>query len=310
MPAEPPHSQAPVSASALLPSARLVRSPRPAGVWLLPLLAAGILAWFAWSSWVDQGHSITIMFREGYGLKPGDAIRHRGIDIGAVRDVGLASDHEHVLVTATLKPSARTLAREGAMFWVVRPEVALHRVRGLDTVIGARYIAMAPAPVESAPPTRRFTGADQPPVLETPHRGDRLIVLTAPRRGGLVPGSPVTYRQVPVGSVVAVNLSEDSTLVEISAVIEAPYASLVREGSQFWMAGGVDMNFGLKGFTARVDSLEAFVLGGIAFATPETPSPDAGNGHRFVLEEEVDEEWLSWTPIIDLTSGAETPSAP
>jgi paraquat-inducible protein B len=273
-------------------------------VWLIPLAALAAVAWLSWSAWVERGFPITVTLADGYGLKVGDSIRHRGIEVGLVRDVGLSPDLQHVVVRASLHPWARGLAREGARFWVVRPEVGLHRVSGLETVIGARYLAMAAAQNPTAVERSSFIGAERRPLADADRAGSRRVVLSAARRGGLVSGSPVTYRQIPVGVVVGVELAADATAVDVTAVIDGPYAALVRDNSKFWMAGGFDLNLGLKGFTASVDSFESFVAGGIAFATPDQPGAEIADGTRFELLEEPEKDWLRWQPSIKVGAGS------
>jgi paraquat-inducible protein B len=50
----------------------------------------------------------------------------------------------------------------------------------------------------------------------------------------------------------------------------------------------------------QIESVESIVVGGIAFATPETASHNAKAGHVFDLHNDYQQEWLEWQPEIAL----------
>ncbi len=296
----PMSTTGPQTQSVPTPSARIVPKVRYPLIWLIPVAALGVLIWLGWSAWSSRGVSIEIAFTEGYGLEPGDAVRYRGINVGVVEELLL--DGDGISVHARIQPWARQLLHEGAIFWVVRPEVSLHRIAGLETLVGARYVAVASAGIEGAHPTAKFVGRETPPFDLTFGPGARRLVLSTDRRGGLSVGAPVMYRQTEIGVVTGLALSLDATHVEVHVTIDSNYVSLVRDNSRFWNAGGFDLNLGLKGFSARVDSFETFVAGGVALATPDQPGAEVSDGCRFDLMDAPEKEWLEWRPAIPLES--------
>src|SRR5262245_41009627 len=82
--------------------------------WLLPVLAAAVVAVVLVLAWSRRGVTITLSFREGHGLKPGDAVRCRGIVVGEVRRVALDPETRGVTVQAELQPDATDVARAGS----------------------------------------------------------------------------------------------------------------------------------------------------------------------------------------------------
>lgn len=288
-----------------IPEARIVaRRSWVSWAWMAPLLALLVVGALVYEAIQQRGTPITITFHDGRGLSANDPVNCRGVQVGVVERVRLAPDLDGVVAHVRLYPDAEALASAGTEFWIVRPEVSLRGVTGLDALLGPQYIEVAPAPAGAARRTH-FAG------LESPLRSDRAapgslnIVLLAPRRGSITVGSPVTYRDMRVGSVLDIRLADDSTRVEISAAIDPPYVDLVRDTSQFWNASGVGVDFGLfGGLTFRADSLEAILTGGIAFATPAKKSGSAVEpGHRFDLAAKADAEWLTWDPVIPLGGG-------
>jgi len=82
------------------------------------------------------------------------------------------------------------------------------------------------------------------------------------------------------------------------------YARLVRLGSQFWNASGVDINLSLfKGLDINIDSLRSLVAGGVVFATPSAESLPVKDGTVFLLNDKPQKEWLAWEPKISIPGG-------
>ena len=120
--------------------------------WWLTLLCVIVAAVLTWFSTGTSGPEIVIHFDEGHGIKAGDALRHRGIDVGQVVSVDLNADLSGIDVRVRLSSAAAGLARDGSRFWIVRPQLSLTAVSGLDTALGAKYIAVDPG--ELIAPTR------------------------------------------------------------------------------------------------------------------------------------------------------------
>ncbi|MCH8314348.1 MAG: MCE family protein [Planctomycetes bacterium] len=292
---------------AAVPQAILKPARRLTWAWLVPSAALILAGWLAYSAWVSRGFIITVQLDQGHGIKTGHEVRYRGITVGEVRKVKLAEGFDGVIVTVSLATQADQLAHSGSRFWVVRPQLGLEGVQGLETLMGPRYLAVAPG---LGALQRHFIGLNEPPVVETIEPGDLEIVLQATKRGGLRRGAPVTYRQVPVGAVLSVGLASDGGAVEARVHIEKAYAQLVREGTRFFSVGGLEADVSLTGVSLEVESLAALLTGGIALATP----PDAGEivrtGHRFVMDAQPPEDWLTWQPMAVIGNSMLPPGAP
>ncbi len=243
-----------------------------------------------------QSQEIHIQFPAGEGLEVGDPIRFRGIVVGEVTYVELQQSLESISVGVRLVGASRELARAGTQFWIERPRLDLTEIRGLETLLGGRYIAMQPSSLDS-PVTTEFIGLAEPPPL--PRRDGSLeLELDASSRLGLVRGAPITYRGLEVGRVSKVGLASDGASVKVSVVIDTEYAELVRANSKWWAIGGIELDASLTGVQVSIESLSAWIRGGIAFATPPTPGERVVTGHRFMLEAEPQSEWLQWQPRI------------
>jgi paraquat-inducible protein B len=265
-------------------------------VWVIPLIAVIVAGQIVVERVREWGPEITITFSDGGGLRVGQTpIKYRGVQIGEVIDVDLAADYKKVQVKARLKQSAAAIASEGAVFWIVRAQLAGADLSGLGTVLTGPEIQVLPGHGEQR---KVFTGLDNPPVaLEVPGID---VVLRAPRPKSLRANSPVYFRGVEVGVVSKIDLAPDAGGADIHLVIRKRYAGLVRSGSVFWNAGGASVSGGLlKGVTLEVESLRALLVGGIEFASPPH-SPPMKPGAVFALHDAPRPEWLAWAPMVKL----------
>ena len=238
--------------------------------------------------------SISILFKNGFGLSSGDQVRHRGIVIGELTTVDLNGDLSSVTAKVRLVASARQLARTGTQFWIERPTVTAAEIRGLDTLVGGRYVAVQPGSSDGAE-QYEFEGLPVAPPGELPE-GGLEIVLEASDRGGLNRGVPILYRGMQVGHVISVGLSSDSASVEARAWIDAAYRNLVREKTRFWSFSGMNVSVGLQGVRLEAESLSSILVGGVSLATPENAGAPVKTGQRFQCVTKPDDEWATWQP--------------
>ncbi len=269
-------------------------------VWIVPIVAAVIAGYLVIDRVEAFGPKIAIQFKDASRLKIGQTpIKYRGVTIGEVTAVRLSDDRQHVLVSARLQRSATAMARDGSVFWIVRPELSVGNITGLGTFVTGPEIQVLPG---NGKPVTEFVGVENAPVgLEA----DGLeIILRSNQVGSLRFHSPVYYRGVEVGAVQDLQLSPNATAVDIHVYILQRYAKLVRSGSQFWNVSGAHVSGGLfRGVHVKVDSLSSLVAGGIAFATPhEGDVKPVPNGTVFWLYPDPKKEWLIWAPQIPLTT--------
>ena len=247
------------------------------------------------------GLRVRIRAATGDGLKVGTPIRYKGLQVGVVDAVELSDNLDEVILRARITEQPARLAARGARYWVVRPALGLVRTENLDTLISGPYLQVEPAPA-GQPQQLEFDALAEAPAVSRAEQGLPLV-LSAPRRGSLKIGVPVTYREVPVGRVTGFGLGPNGDRVLIEILIEPRYAPLVRTGSRFWISSGFGFDFGLiKGARLRTESMETLIEGGIGFATPDSEplgSP-AQPGQTFALFDEPSDEWLRWAPKIPL----------
>lgn len=285
---------------------RISRRPALPLIWIVPLVALVIAAWMVVRQYRDRGPEIVVEFATGGGVEAGKTeLEHKGVTVGLVKHVALKPDLSGVEVRVRLTKAGAGLARAGARFWVVRPEVGLSGIRGIETLVSGVRLNVRPGGGE---PATRFKGLDRPPPIEDPAAG-RAFVLRAEKLGGLVPGSPVYFRGVKVGAVETTWLAENASAALVRVRIYTPYVDLVRTNTQFWNASGIAFKFGLSGAEIRTTTLQSIFAGGVSFSTPTDFGAPALEGTEYVLHAEPDKAWAAWNPRIQVAPVESAPDA-
>ena len=240
-------------------------------VWLVPLVAVLIGGWLVYKAVSEKGPTITITFDTAEGLEAGKTkIKYKDVEVGQVESITLARGLSHVIVTAEMTKGAEPYLTESTRFWVVRARVAAGGVSGLGTIFSGAYIGIEPG--KPGKRTLSFKGLEVPPVITTGLPGAHFM-LKAEKLGSLDIGSPVYYRQIKVGQVVAYELEEDDKAVDIKIFIDAPHHEAVRRNTRFWNASGLDVSVDAGGIKVNTESFVALLVGGIAFDTPANLEP-------------------------------------
>ncbi len=255
-------------------------------IWIVPLLAIGIVLWLAIMAVLERGPLITIIFSDAEGITAGDTkIRHKDVDLGTVESIRLNDEMSRVLVRARMRRSVEPHLTDGARFWIVRPRVGVEGISGLSTLVSGSYIEMYPGTTAGADnkPQRTFEGLDNPPVM-TPDTPGRSFALLTDDLGSLVAGSPISYRGMPVGEIEGYQLDPAGKQITVFAFVHAPYDKYVTAQSRFWNSGGIDLAVGVQGLRFRASSWQQLISGGVSFDTPDEslggPEPAAGTTYK------------------------------
>jgi paraquat-inducible protein B len=251
-------------------------------VWLVPLVAAAIGIWLAYTTLQERGPTITITFDTAEGLEAGKTkVKYKDVEVGTVDSVRLSEDLKHIVVTAEMVKDAEAYMTDGTRFWVVSPRLGAAGVSGLGTLLSGVYIGLDPQPGAAA---TEFVGLAEPPLIMSDISGRRYM-LRAASRGSIVRGSAVYFRGIEVGQVADYALAADNQSLDIEVFVRAPHDQLVQADSRFWNASGFRASMSASGVRVETESVQALLSGGIAFDTPMrgTPGKPSPEGTVFAL---------------------------
>ncbi|MDB6126498.1 MAG: Mammalian cell entry related domain protein [Verrucomicrobia bacterium] len=289
------------------PAPKLSRFPRIPIIWFVPVVAVAIAGWMLYREWRSHGPEITIDFADGSGVEPRQTkLEYKGVEVGEVKEVRLGKNLHRVFVRVQLAKNATAVAREGAQFWIVQPEIGFGGVSGLETLLTGAKMGVK---LGDGPEATRFHGLEMAPATENVDEG-RAFLLKTDRVGGLQVHAPVFYRDVKVGEVETARLAEDSTGVVIRIRVQTAFVPLVRTNTRFWNAGGSPIQFSLFGGGSQKHSLQSVLTGAIGFATPTEPGEIAADGAEFSIAMKPEDDWLKWSPNIAIKAIDPTPEDP
>lgn len=235
-------------------------------VWIVPIVAVLVGISLVVHSVLQQGPTITLNFKTGSGLTANKTeVKYRNVVIGQVTDVALSDDQKSVNATVQLAKQAEGFTRADSQFWVVRPRIGAGGVSGIDTLLSGDYIGADIGQSETR--AKQFKGLENPPPITYGEPGKRFTLHTQ-TLGSLDIGSPVYYRKIEVGQVVAYELDAEGKGVNVEVFVHAPNDAYVTENTRFWNASGIDLSVGAKGFALKTESLSSMLVGGIAFRAP------------------------------------------
>jgi len=237
---------------------------------------------------------IRIRFDNGRGLVAGRSeIRYLGVPVGIVEKV--EPKDGYIFVNARLDEGYEFLRREGSLFSVVRPNISLQGITGLETLVSGVYIEVVPGSAKKLADS--FIGVST--INSENLLPSGLVLKLTAAFSPLNVGAVVLYKGIPVGQVTEKNLSSDGREVVFRVVIDRKYDQLVRVNSRFWDSSGLKASVGIFKFRIQTESNLAPV-GQISFATPDGPAlaPKAKDGESFSLYPAPKPEWQNWNPSI------------
>lgn len=237
------------------------------------------------------GLNMTLELASGAGIIEGvTKVRYRGLDAGIVEKISFNNDERHtVTAQILLDPQASIILKEGTKFWLVEPQIQTGGIKNLSTIISGPYITFTPG---NGPYTNHFKILPSEPSLP-PLRPGKEFHLTVNDPNRFSTGSPILYKNIQVGEIVAIDLEEQKQFVELRIYIYEQYLHLLEKTSVFWDTSGIRANVDLSGIRVETGPLSSVLQGGISFTTPPVSSPEesepAVEGDRFTLHSSYNE---------------------
>lgn len=235
-------------------------------VWIVPIIALIIGGWMIYRYYARMGPEIVIYFKNSGGLEPKHSfIKFRDVKVGIVERIKILRQKEGVAVYARINKDVEPFLNEHTRFWIVKPEIGIGKIRGLDALVSGSYIQMEAK--LGAEAKWEFQGLEEPP-LEVGAEG-KNFKLVADDSYGLVEGLPVYYKSVKVGSIKRIELAPDGKKVYIYIFIKKPFDHFVNSTTKFWNLKAVDFKIAGEGIKVKMGSVAQLLLGGIGFTTKD-----------------------------------------
>ncbi|MBD3789126.1 MAG: MCE family protein [Campylobacterales bacterium] len=232
-------------------------------IWIVPFVALLIAGWLAFQYFSQLGEEVTIIFPKNEGLQAGQSqIKYKDVPIGTIKKIELQKDGEGVEITARMEKQATRYLNENTKFWIVKPEVGVSGVSGLETLISGTYINMYAQ--EGEKPARSFVGLKQP-YRQTEDGG--YFMLRAPSGYNIKKGTPILFKSLEAGQVEYVHIALDGQSIEFVVYIEKDFIPYIHTDSKFWVTSTVDIDFSNGRLDINLAPATNLIQGGIEFSS-------------------------------------------
>lgn len=241
-------------------------------------------------------NSITIVFDDVEGVQENfSQLTYKGVNVGKVTNVRL-NEKQKVEVKALIYDDFASFAKEGTVYYLKKPKISLQEVSNVGSTIMAVNIGVIKS--ENTNYQTRFQGVENQPSLDKSHFGTVFKIEDATASSVNV-DAPVYYKNVQIGKVSKIDLSDDGSKVIVDCLIYDKYVKLIRKNSEFYDISGFEMKFSIfSGSKIESNTFTSLLKGGLVVVTPYEYEQIANPNDRFTLNKTLREDWKSISPSI------------
>jgi len=206
-------------------------------IWIVPFIALIIAGWLAYQYYSELGPEIRIIFPSNQGLKAGQSqIKYKDVPVGMVTKITLQEKGDGVVVIARMEKVAEPYLNHDTKFWIVKPELGISGVSGLDTLISGNYIGIRGK--KGGTFQKTFVGLDH--TFRSEKNGEYYVLRSQKGDSSVKQGTPVYLKNIRVGRVEYVMLGLNDIFVDVIVFIDKPYTPYVHTDSKFWVRSTLD----------------------------------------------------------------------
>lgn len=218
---------------------------------------------------------------------------YKGIVVGSIIKVGLVEEgqqaqHE-VYMDVLIDHEYKHLLKSNNRFYVTGSASAELTESGLSVTVppakqlltgSISFVSAGAASIQNE--YQLFQSESLAELAQNNRRGSQVLTLFAPELPSVSKGSPLLYRNLPVGSVSDFHLVDGGVVIQVS--IENRFAHLLTSQTVFWNRSGIEIDASLAGVSVKAHPLKSLIQGGIAFDS--VPGVENKIGDRWKLYED------------------------
>ena len=244
----------------------------------------------------NSTNSITIVFNDVEGLQENfSQLTYKGVNVGKVTKVRL-NEKQQVEVKAIIYDDFDSFAKAGTIFYLKKPRISLQEIANAGSTVMAVNIGVIKS--ENQASQTRFEGLETQPSVDKSHFGTVFKVedITA---SSVNVDAPVYYKNVQIGKVSKIDLSDDGSKVVVDCLIYDKYTKFIRKNSEFYDISGFEMKFSIfSGSKVESNTFTSLLKGGLVVVTPYEYGEIAAPNEKFNLVKTLREDWKSISPSI------------
>ena len=233
-------------------------------IWIVPIIALIIAGWLGYKHFAERGPEIEIIFPKNEGLVAGQSVvKFRNVPVGKVTRIYPEEETGVVVVVRMNNKRSKPYLTEEAKFWIVKPEVGLSGISGLDTLISGTYIDIY-SKSGGKEYKENYIGLTQP--YRDTMEGKYFHLVSLDGQDVSI-GMPIYYKNIKVGQVEYLYLGLNNKSVNTIVFIDKQYSHLVDDDSKFWVKSMVNVDFSKGNLDLNIAPLNFMLQGGIVFSS-------------------------------------------
>ena len=250
-------------------------------IWIVPFIALIIAGWLGYQHFAKRGPEIKIIFPKNEGLVAGQSVvKFRNVPVGKVINIYPEEETGVIVVVRMNSKISKPYLTEYAKFWIVKPEVGLSGISGLDTLISGTYMNIH-SKAGGKKFKEKFIGLTQP--YRDSMEGEYFHLISA-NADNVSVGMPIYYKNIKVGEVEYLNLGLDNKNVDVIVFINKQYVPYIHDDSKFWIKNMMNIDFAKGNLDINIAPLNFMLQGGIVFSSSgEDKNSAVAYNHIFPL---------------------------
>ncbi len=250
-------------------------------IWIVPIIALVIAGWLGYKHFAERGPEIKIIFPQNESLIAGQSVvKFRNIPAGKVTKIYADEESDGVVVVVRMNnKQSKPYLTEHAKFWIIKPEVGLSGISGLDTLISGTYINVY-SKAGGKNFKEKFIGLTQP--YRDSMEGEYFHLLSFDGKDVSV-GMPIFYKNIKVGQVEYLYLGLNNKSVDTIVFIDKQYTHLVHDDSKFWVKSMLNVDFSKGNLDVNIAPVKFILQGGIVFSSPGNEKHASVSNNRIFI---------------------------
>lgn len=228
-------------------------------------------------------------------MEQSSKLLYKGVEVGKVIDISLSSDQK-IVVKVQIYKDFKSFAKKGNQYYLKKSEISLQEVKNLSSSIFAVNIGVVKSSEDKLQTS--FKGFDSIYDVKASNEGEIFKVESLSATSADV-NSPIYYKNVQIGKINKIDLSEDVSKVVLECLIYNKYTKIIRKDSSFYDISGIKLKFSLfSGTEIKTNTFASILKGGLMVVTPEKYGERASIKDKFILRKDLKDDWEKINPII------------
>ncbi|WP_144207161.1 PqiB family protein [Shewanella donghaensis] len=212
-----------------------------------------------------KGLEFTLVANDADEINQGSALVYRGIKVGKIHQTQLTENGVNFL--AKFDTQYQHLLNADTQFWIAGADISFDGVKHAARLLTGSVVNVLPGISNKEVPNEYQLHSQAPDLMQA---RQLTITLNSDEHNGLSAGAEVRFKQMPIGEITQVTLSDDFSRVEYQVDIQPEYQPLLTVDSYFVSESALEIDASLDGLTVKTRDLSTIVSGAVSLVPGKT----------------------------------------